>query len=127
LRKQILLELDEVESKNSHLLQVGIDLEKRGKHEEALRCFNEVLTKHFDALDFEVALSLFFKGCILEKLTNIDGMISCYLHLIKMDLEEQDMETIIYIYENTLNEAVPKQIRFLSSDIPTKRAHCACD
>jgi hypothetical protein len=38
-----------------------------------------------------------------------------------MDLEEGDMETISYIYEHTINEAVPKQMRFLSSDITIKK------
>ena len=103
------------------LIHIGIGLEEIGKHEEALECFNEVLGPRSKALAFEVALALFFKGCILEKLNKIDEMISCYLQLVKMDLEEQDVETIAYIYERTLNESEPMQMHFLASDISTKK------
>ena len=102
---------------SSHLIQMGIELEEIGKHEIALGCFNEVLTNHSHALDFEVALALYFRACILEKLNKIDEMVSCYLQLIEMALEEQDVETILHIYERTLKENVPEQMRFLTSDI----------
>jgi tetratricopeptide (TPR) repeat protein len=100
---------------------MGIDLEDKEKHEEALGCFNKVLMRNSKALAFETALSLYFKGSILEKLNKIDEMISCYLELIKLDLEEQDVETIVYVYERTLKQNVPKQMRFLSSDIPIQK------
>jgi hypothetical protein len=73
------------------------------------------------ALAFETALSLYFKGNILEKLNKIDEMVSCYLELIKLDLEEQAVEAIVYIYEGTLNQTVPKKMRFRASNIPAKK------
>jgi Zn-dependent M16 (insulinase) family peptidase len=101
---------------------MGIDLEVRGKHEEAVGCFDEVLTEDSGTSAFEVALSLYFKGCIHEKMNKIAEMISCYLQLLEMHLEEQDIETILHIYKRILKESVPRQMQSLTSDIPIKKS-----
>jgi hypothetical protein len=100
------------------LIQQGIDLEVAGKHKEAIIRFNEVLNS--EALVLEQAIALFFKGCALEKSGRTDEMIGCHLHLVELDLEEQDVETIVYIYRKTLKQNPPRRIRFLASDIPRK-------
>jgi hypothetical protein len=115
-----LLEVDNLKG-SSCLIQMGIDLEKMKKHEQALGYFNKVLINNSKALDFEVALAIYFEGCIFEKINKIDEMVFCYLQLIKMNLEEQDVETIAYICERRLKQIVPKQMRFLSLDIPPQK------
>ncbi len=104
----------------SNLIQDGIDFANSGDHEKALHSFSEVLSTDSEALDFHTAIALFFKACILEKMGKTDGMNACYLKIIEMELEEQDVETIVYVYEKSLKQNTPDQMHVLSSDIPVR-------